>query len=184
MKKRFQSYYDYLHTRSSIGLLYRKLFLYPKISKNLIGLTLDFGCGIGDFLRYRTNTVGVDINPLLVRDLVEQDIECSLINKNKIPFENDYFESILLDNVLEHLERPDAILSEITRVLKDNGRLVVGVPGQKGFLSDDDHKIFYDEPSLDNLFEKGFKKINSFNTPFKLKLEKIFKAILLIRGLC
>ena len=33
MKKRFQSYYDYLHTRSSIGLLYRKLFLYPKISK-------------------------------------------------------------------------------------------------------------------------------------------------------
>ena len=90
------NYYEYLKKRSIIGLLYRKYILYPSICKHLNGHVLDIGCGIGDFLKFRANTVGI----------------------------------------------------EISRVLKQNGKLLVGVPGIKGYKRDPDHKIFYDLQKL------------------------------------
>jgi hypothetical protein len=40
--------------------------------------------------------------------------------------------------------------------------LLIGVPGQKGFSSDDDHKIFYDEKKLQALAKKNHFNVNHF----------------------
>ena len=56
-------YFEYLIHRSRLGAAYRTYWLYPKLTQRLQGRALDIGCGIGDMLMHRANTVGVDINP-------------------------------------------------------------------------------------------------------------------------
>lgn len=165
----FKRYHSYLLTRSKLGAFYRKFFLYPKLSKYLTGKTLDIGCGIGDFCKFRPNTVGTDINPFNIEHCrnLGLDVYPSL---GPLPFHDSTFESALLDNVLEHIEHPKDLLLEITRVLKPKGVLVIGVPGEQGFRYDPDHKIFYRQKELVSLLASvGFSIEKFFNTPAKSK---------------
>lgn len=145
--------------RSFLGDLYRRYVLYPRLNLHLKGRVLDVGCGIGDMLSYRRNTVGLDVNPLNVDFCKKRKLNAYLMKPNMIPFDDKSFDSVLLDNVLEHIESPSLLFKEIRRVLKPDGLLLIGVPGEKGFRSDDDHKIFYEEKILQVLAKK-----NQFNT--------------------
>ena len=92
------------------------------------------------------------------------------MKENKIPFNNKYFNSILLDNVLEHIDNPYPLLDEIRRVSSEKATLIIGVPGIKGFKRDDDHKIFYDEFSLKELIQKfGYTHRKTLYLPVNLK---------------
>jgi len=163
-----RDYFKYLKTRSLKSYLYRTFFLYPKISRHLIGNVLDIGCGIGDFLNFYKKGFGVDNNKDCIEYCKSKKLNVTLI-ENKIPFRDSYFSSAILDNVLEHIADPYELLAESKRVLKNNGILVVGVPGLKGFSLDSDHKKFYSPVDLDKLLSsQGFKKINYFFSPFKL----------------
>ena len=44
-----------------------------------------------------------------------------------------------MNNILEHLDEPDRAFSEIKRVLKNEGRLLIELPGKKGFYHDKTH---------------------------------------------
>ncbi len=161
-------YFHYLQTRSLRGLLYRRWWLYPRLSRHLRGKALDVGCGIGDMVRYRSGTVGVDINPETVKWCRNSGLDIKLMEPNRLPFEDGAFESVLLDNVLEHIERPWPLLDEIRRVLIPKGRLVIGVPGVKGYHSDPDHKVYYDLRGLRSTVEgRGFRCVQIFAVPFK-----------------
>jgi SAM-dependent methyltransferase len=161
-----KQYFDYLKTRSFIGNLYRKLFLYPKISKALSGKCLDVGCGIGDMLMHRPNTVGADVNDHNINHCLTLGRQAFFIKDDHLPFEGATFDCALLDNVLEHIEHPQKILAEIKRTLKPNSQLIVGVPGIKGFESDPDHKCFYDESALKRIAkETGFEIKEFFYVP-------------------
>src|SRR3546814_2644916 len=46
----------------------------------------------------------------------------------KFPFESDIFNSVLCNQVLEHVFNPDAFLQEIHRVLRAGGMLLLTVP--------------------------------------------------------
>ncbi|MFA5913367.1 MAG: class I SAM-dependent methyltransferase [Burkholderiales bacterium] len=146
-----------MRRRTRLAQIYRRMWLYPKLCSNLEGRALDVGCGIGDMLRYRPNTVGVDINPLAVDWCRAQGFEAYPMNPDNLPFEDGAFESVVLDNVLEHLTNPLPLLHEIRRVLAGSGLLIVGVPGHRGFASDPDHKIFYDETLMQQTLDRvGF----------------------------
>lgn len=163
----YDQYFSYLKKRSKLGQIYRNKWLYPWLTRYLPGRTLDIGCGIGDMLVYRSNIVGVDINPMTVEYCIARGCDARLMTEGKLPFDDGEFDSVLLDNVLEHLEDPGALLNEIRRVLKkDHGVLLVGVPGRKGWSVDLDHKVFYSESDLVNCLEIfGFKLNKFFHTP-------------------
>jgi len=166
----YGKYYEYLKKRSSVGLLYRRWWLYPRLCKYLSGKVLDIGCGVGDMLAYRNNTVGVDINPHTVKWCKTQGLEVENMDENSLPFPDNSFDSVLLDNVLEHILHPDDLLMEIDRVLKQDGTLLIGVPGQKGYEADSDHKVFYDEISLNKLLKSvEFFPRTSFHMPLAIK---------------
>ena len=60
------------------------------------------------------------------------------------------------------------LLAEIARVLKPGGALLVGVPGERGYASDEDHKRFYDERTLVGSLEAGgFQKRRVFHVPVR-----------------
>lgn len=164
-----KEYFDYLRQRSKLGLLYRKYWLYPRLSKVLQGRALDVGCGVGDMLAYRPNTVGVDINPKTVEWCKTQGFEASLMEQDRLPFEDKSFDSLILDNVLEHIEQPSAMLVEINRVLVAKGMLIVGVPGTLGYSTDPDHKVFYTKEKLvETVTNYGFVVEDLFAMPLNL----------------
>lgn len=142
------AYFAYLKQRSIAGYLYRRFWLYPALKRCLRGRALDIGCGIGDMLRSRADTVGVDINPETVAYCQSLGLDARLMTPDVLPFADGEFDSVVLDNVLEHLEQPAPLLAEIHRVLRPGGVVVVGVPGQRGYASDPDHKVFYGEAAL------------------------------------
>ena len=83
-----------------------------------------------------SHAVGVDVNSGAVSSLQEHDARMSLMSINKgqkLPFQDASFEVVTLIGVLEHVHRQDLLLQELRRVLSDQGRLLVSVPGQHIF---------------------------------------------------
>ena len=90
------------------------------------GRVLDVGCGLQPY------------RPLMTGNVVEYvglDREGPLSNAtvvgsaNDIPFADETFDAILATQVFEHLPEPDRALTEVTRVLKPGGKIVLTVPG-------------------------------------------------------
>lgn len=161
-----QQYFEYLQSRSFLGKIYRKYYLYPKLNQYLNGKLLDVGCGIGDMLVYRPNSIGVDINQLDVEFCRQRGCEAYEMPIDKLPFADECFDSVLLDNVIEHILDPVPLLTEIKRVMRKDAVLLVGVPGMKGQSIDPDHKVFYDEKALIDLAGRlGFKVNVMMHTP-------------------
>lgn len=161
-------YFAYLRTRSMWGRLYRTCWLYPHLARHLRGHALDVGCGIGDMLVFRPDTVGADINPHIVAWNRKRGLNVHLITDEKLPFADGTFDSAIMDNVLEHISEPHALLAEVRRVLKPNAVFLVGVPGRIGYASDADHKVFYDQATLVScLGEMGFSAKKLFWMPLR-----------------
>lgn len=176
----FEQYHQYLLGRSNLGYLYRRFVLYPALSRRLKGRTLDIGCGIGDMLLFRPDTIGVDVNPMNVRYCADAGLPAHLMEPDILPFEEKEFDSAILDNVLEHIADPGPLLKQTARVLRPGGVLICGVPGRKGYASDPDHKIFYSDVTLSDLLEDfGFELTETLYMPLK---GKWFEAI--IRQYC
>lgn len=170
-------YNEYLQSRSKKALFYRNYYLYPTINFYSQGKILDVGCGIGDFLNFNKNAAGTDIDQYGIKYCKEQNLNVTLMKNGVIPYEDSSFDTIILDNVLEHISEPNSLLNEINRVLTNAGRVIIGVPGKKGFESDEDHKIFYDKNSLNNLMKKyGYHDIKYFYMPI-IKSEFLSKNL-------
>ncbi len=78
------------------------------------------------------NIHGLDIDPSRITKLIEKhniQITKTDIEVEKLPFSTESFDLILFTEILEHLRiNPLDALSEVTRVLKKNGRLVISTP--------------------------------------------------------
>ena len=97
---------------------------------------LDIGCGNGRDLilakRYKISNqirlCGIDME--INKDLKRQGIELFKLNIEieKLPFPCETFDLIIANQILEHVKEIFWISNEICRVLKKNGRLIIGVP--------------------------------------------------------
>jgi len=90
---------------------------------------LDIGCGSSRILGALSDrAVGLDI--LLGKLLYARRYGRPLVNGSifALPFGDNTFEQIVCSQVIEHLEASDQPFTEMVRVLKDGGRLVLGTP--------------------------------------------------------
>jgi SAM-dependent methyltransferase len=95
---------------------------------------LDVGCAMGGMLWYLkeqgfSKLCGIDMTQTYV-DAAKQnpDIEIKLGSAESIPYEDESFDIVIIDQVLEHLIDPKKSFDEISRVLKRGGKLCVGIP--------------------------------------------------------
>lgn len=93
------------------------------------GRLLDLGCGkVPLYAAYRslvTAATCVDWGNSLHKN-VHLDAEVDLTAA--LPFESGCFDTIILSDVLEHIPVPEALCQEMSRILADNGRLLMNVP--------------------------------------------------------
>lgn len=118
------------------GLYKRILELSPLVQ----GVILDFGCGSKPYEALFTNStqyIGVDIQAS------GHDHETSKIDffydGKRLPFEDSQFDAVVSFEVFEHVFNFEDVLSEIRRVLKPNGLLLISVP-----FAWAEHEIPYD----------------------------------------
>lgn len=145
---------------------------------------LDVGCGDGLFAsKFFTKKIecGVDISEKEVATArkkgIYEDIKVDDIQKSSL--ESDQFATVFSNCVLEHIPDIDSALSEISRVLKKEGRLIFTVPantlGKRLFYSTLFRRIGLNGMSLkyDNFFNKVCTHNNLF-TPeeWEKRLEK------------
>lgn len=73
---------------------------------------------------------GSDIRPdYLNVDIFPYDASVKIVDVEKpLPFEDNQFEEILAQDILEHVTDLCSVMKELARVLKPNGRLVIRVP--------------------------------------------------------
>lgn len=178
----FEQYFEHLKEISLLGKVYKKYFasqlLYfqaRKFGKNIA--EIGSGTGNGILGAYPDNVTGFEINPLAVEFCKKKNFNVHLINENSLcPVQDGQYDVCVLDNVLEHIADPSFILSECARITNKNAGLVVAVPGDKGYLVDDDHKIHYAEHALKNI-SKDWQLVKVFSMPFMLKSNFLSKSI-------
>jgi ubiquinone/menaquinone biosynthesis C-methylase UbiE len=80
-------------------------------------LTLDLGCSGSPYSKYFKNRIGFDIKEGVGVDVVG--------DAHNLPFEDSKFDIVLCTEVLEHLHTPQLAISEMKRVLKSGGKLIL-----------------------------------------------------------
>jgi len=107
------------------------------------GKVLEIGCGAGQFIRAikkrrpELNCYGCDISESAIQKAKSfgDGVEYKLSQENFLPYEDSFFDTVLIYDVLEHVENPDEILKEVKRVLKSGCQFYMFVPCEGDLLS-------------------------------------------------
>ncbi len=145
---------EYIHSYGEleqIRLLEQAAFLESYIHKNLHfaqGETvLEIGCGVGAQIsallkRHSVSKItGIDISDLQIakarevlgKDLITGKVELHIGSGDDLPFDDNSFDSVCIFFVLEHYHNPAAVIDEVRRVLKPNGRFFCTETFNSGF---------------------------------------------------
>lgn len=92
----------------------------------LRGRALEIGVGSGRFAAPLGISVGLDPSPAMLAHAARRGVETCQGVAEQLPFSGDSFDCALLVTTLCFLQSPAKALSEIRRVLKPGGRLVIG----------------------------------------------------------
>lgn len=142
------------------------------------GKTLDIGCGTGrNLTNLGPNSVGVDHNQYSIDYIKKQGLK-GFTTKDFDKYNNDEFDSLLLAHVIEHMSFNEAeeLIKKYSKVLRNNGRIIIVCPQILGFRSGDTHIEFFNIEKITRLLEsQGFKILNSSSFPFPEFLGSLFK---------
>lgn len=102
---------------------------------------LDYGCGPGDFLdvcrEMGLRSIGIDSEVNNVNLARSRGFDVVQGDYMDMSFDRKTFDIIIVQSVLEHMEKPvDALLS-LSQLLTDNGKIVLSVPTPGPFFWDD-----------------------------------------------
>ncbi len=140
---------------------------------------LEVGCGPGLGLGYlkeqgASRVVGSDVNPNSIEiaktSYLNEDIELNVFSADSIPYDDSVFDTVLLFEVMFYFEDVDKCLSEISRVLKDGGKLVLCIPNKDvpSFIPSQFSYKYYSPEELKVLLKKYFGDVQIYGA-FKIR---------------
>ncbi len=124
------------------------------ITKQPKGKVLDLGCGSG-FYSTALHKLGYDMTAADVSDQFKYRDEIKFVRfdaDKKMPFESDFFDYVVLAEIIEHLKDPNRVINDVHRVLKTNGKLFLSTPNilnlksRMRFLTEGAYEYFREPP--------------------------------------
>jgi ubiquinone/menaquinone biosynthesis C-methylase UbiE len=187
-KRNYEKLYEYKYEQKTFEVL-SKTMIFKKLIKTISvdnGKVLEIGFGSGNLIKTLLNKkcryYGMEISQSAIvtaKRKYKDQVEVNLIKKNQIPYDNEFFDLIIMSHSLEHIEEEEKILEEIKRTLKKNGLIIIGVPTPENdenelhfrtYISEDFRRIC-EELCLQLVQIEGFRQI-------KL-VQKIFEKVAL-----
>jgi len=115
---------------ASIALLRKRVV--PQYNLKIVEL----GCGEGSILLTiarafgAKEVYGVDINEEALKKARAKGIKVAKVDLNKepLPFPSEFFDIVLMQEVIEHLTNPDNAIEETYRILKPKGYFLISTP--------------------------------------------------------
>lgn len=98
---------------------------------------LDIGCGFGETLSYHKargcDVYGVEVDENIRRyaDIYGFNVQVGLFNPEQ--YEEDFFDYVTLDQVIEHVTDPVGTLRGVGRILKPGGVAILSTPNSNGW---------------------------------------------------
>ena len=112
------------------------------------GRVLDVGCGSNKW----PGSVGLDISPDTDADVVHD------LNQFPYPFEDDSFDQVLMQDVIEHVAEPIRVIDELHRICAPGARIQLRTPHFSSMLaySDPTHTHYFSAEAIRTLSEPRF----------------------------
>ncbi|MTI69497.1 MAG: glycosyltransferase [Firmicutes bacterium] len=128
------------------------------------GKVLEIGCANGDLstviAAHGIEHYGIDIDPVAIeiaryksRMLGLTNSRFKLSNGENLDLDDNTFDTVLLAEVLEHVDSPEKAIKEAIRVCKPKGKIIISVPN--GYrIPDPEHVRIFNKDILNSLINK------------------------------
>lgn len=159
------------------------------VKKHLNGKILDIGFGncnyLEEFRALGLECYGIDGSFVNVQNAIEKGFNAKQANFNeKLPFDDNEFDVIFSSHVFEHLESPFFTLTEIYRILKPSGKVIICVPlefslylklkGDNYFRDHQGHLYSFSTTCMKSLMHyAGFELVEQFYNILLIKRLKL-----------
>lgn len=178
--------YDEWYERNRFAYLSELKALEGEIPRDKRGL--EVGIGTGRFAEPLGVSFGVDPSINMLKVAKERGAEVIQGRGEELPFYDCVFDYVLMVITICFLDDPSTVISEIRRVLKPNGLIIVGIVDRESFLGRyymekkekgskfyRDARFFSTEEVMKLLEEKGFRRKKVIQTIFDLpeKLKEV-----------
>ena len=142
------------------------------------GKGLEVGVGTGKFAQALGIKFGIDPSIEMLKIAKKRGINVRLGDGESLPFKNDTFDYVAIIITICFVKHPQRVIEESYRVLKNNGKIIVGIIDKDSFLGKFYQKkesVFYGKAKffsvaeLTNLIKNiGFNKFSYSQTIFEL----------------
>lgn len=163
-----------------------KYFYINNVLKDVIGPSLDVGCGTGQLLsRLPPDSLGLELNPFLINELTKLGLNVRHCDMTKGDFQFSgvspgQFNTLIISYVLEHFNNATDVMRKIFKSANTLGvnKIIIIVPGQLGYMTDKTHQTFINmeyiqDNDLDNIQNYKLEKKSYFPTPHR-SFDKFF----------
>lgn len=106
-----------------------------RLSPSMVILDLGAGAGIVEQMNFRgkvARVCGVDLDSRVESNTYLDEGRVS--DAGQIPYSDEHFDLVFCDNVFEHLDRPQDVLTEVHRVLKPRGLFMFKTPNKLHYM--------------------------------------------------
>ncbi len=139
------------------------------------GKMLDIGCNIGTFLKAANESswdcYGIDINKSVEEDCKRIGIKFFAATLEEAKFKNDFFDVIVMNDLIEHVHDPRGLINQVHKILKPDGLIFIVTPDIGSItarllskrwhhLKPNEHITYFSKPTMRRLLEgQGFSII-------------------------
>ena len=112
---------------------------------DLSGVVLDDGCGLGTYLQaiapYSEHRFGLEVE--FERAAVARPVANGIVQarSEQLPFAGDSFDTVLSNEVLEHVDDDRQALAEMVRITRPGGRILIFCPNR--WYPVEQHGVFW-----------------------------------------
>ena len=152
------------------------------------GKGLEIGVGTGRFAQPLGVAFGIDPSKKMLEIAKKRGIKTFVGKGENLPFADNEFDYVLIVITICFVKNPERVISEARRVLKNNGKLIIGIVDKNSHLGKfyqekkkQGHRFykfanFFSAKEIIKLLEKyNFKEIVTYQTIFQ-PLENIKKV--------